>query len=146
MAIKASVAGSDMDTHDGFGVMTSATQVLDARRFFATTRRVTSVSVMIPANSPELLVMMAASPLLLASICTTESTVSSVVDIMGALGRSLETGLLLVNGVASLFDTLVTLRAEVRLLFVLSRNGVLNGVFTTAGSAARKLLIDLSDG
>ena len=64
---------------------------------------------------------------------------------MGALGRSLETGLLLVNGVARLFDALVTLRAEVRLLFVLSRNGVLNGVFKTAGSVSRKLLIDLSD-
>ena len=48
--------------------------------------------VMIPANSsPELLVMMAASPLLIASIFTTESTVSSEVDIMGALGRSFDT-------------------------------------------------------
>ena len=65
MVIKASVAGSDMDTHYEFGVMTSATQVLDARRFLATTRRVKSVPVMIPANLPELFAMMVASALLL---------------------------------------------------------------------------------
>ncbi|KAL3783576.1 hypothetical protein ACHAW5_007884 [Stephanodiscus triporus] len=136
MVINASVAGSDMDTHEGLEVMTSATQVLEARRFFATTRRVTSVSVMIPASSPALLVIMAASPLLLASICAMESTVESEVDIMGAFGRSLDTGLLLVNDVARFFDTLLTLQAEMILVFVLSCNGVLNGVFTTAGGAA----------
>mmetsp|Transcript_3739 Transcript_3739/g.8331 ORF Transcript_3739/g.8331 Transcript_3739/m.8331 type:complete len:283 (-) Transcript_3739:94-942(-) len=93
MVTNASVAGSDMDTHDGLGVITSETQVVDAGRFFATRRRVTSVSVMIPARPPLLSVMIAASPLLLASICATERTVSLEADIIGALGRSLDTGI-----------------------------------------------------
>ena len=144
MVINASVAGSDMDTHEGLEVMTSETHVLEARRFFATTRRVTSVSVIIPASSPALLVIIAASPLLLASICTTESTVSSAVAIIGALGRSLETGLRLVDAAARFFDTLDTLRAEVR-PDVVSRNGFLNGVFTTAGGAELTVCLYVPD-
>ena len=68
MVTKASVAGSDIDTQDGFGVITSDTRVDDAGSCLATTRRVTSVSVMIPARPPLSSVMIAASPRLLASI------------------------------------------------------------------------------
>jgi len=60
---------------------------------------------------------------------------------MGALGRSLETGLLLVNVVAKLFDTLA---AVMGLVIALTCNGVLNA-FTAAG-AMGKSAIDVADG
>jgi len=73
--------------------MTSAMEVVDAGSFFATRRRVTSVSVTIPAKPPLESVMMAASPRLLASIWATERTVSLEVETLGGLGRSLDTGI-----------------------------------------------------
>lgn len=93
MVTSASIAESDMATQVGSAVMTFATEVADAGNCLATTRRVISVSVMIPARLPLAFTIKAASPLLLARVCETKSTLSEVPIRIGFFGRSFETGL-----------------------------------------------------
>jgi len=88
----ASIALSDIDTQVGLEVITSVTHILDGSRYFATTRRVTSVSVNMPARPPFAPTTKDASPRLLASICATDKTLSSTFDNIGFFGRSFETG------------------------------------------------------
>ena len=78
MVTNASVAGSDIDTHDGFAVMTSVMQVVIGGSFLATKRRVISVSVTIPASPPSWSVMIAASQCFAAISCTISRTLLSV--------------------------------------------------------------------
>mmetsp|Transcript_116074 Transcript_116074/g.335240 ORF Transcript_116074/g.335240 Transcript_116074/m.335240 type:complete len:284 (-) Transcript_116074:542-1393(-) len=92
MVDMASIAGSDLETQDGFFVMTFATAVDEASRCRATTRLVTSVSVKIPCKLPSGPTIKDASPRLPASIWVTASTESSVDDKRGFFGRNLETG------------------------------------------------------
>jgi hypothetical protein len=63
--------------------------------------------------------------------------VSSDVEIIGALGRSLDTGVLLANAGGRSKDNLFTLLVEADPAFVLFRNGALIGAFTTEGGAVR---------
>ena len=93
MVTNASIAESVIETQVGLAVITSDTPVDLADNCFATTRRVTSVSVMIPARPPWALTIRAASPLLVASVCVTASTLCDASINMGFFGRSFETGL-----------------------------------------------------
>ena len=93
IVVMASMAESDMDTHVGFGVITSETQVWEAFICLATSLLVISVSVMMPARPPSSVTIREASPLLLANICVTDKTLSLAEEIKGFLGLSLETGL-----------------------------------------------------
>jgi len=91
--LSASIAESVRDTTVGFGVITSDTGVEDGLRYFAATRRVTSVSVIIPASPPLAPTTKEASPRLFASICATVKTLSVTFDNIGFLGRNTDTGL-----------------------------------------------------
>jgi len=84
------MAGSDIDTHVGFGVITFET-LQDVSTSLATTRRVISVSVMIPAR-PDLPITKDAAPRFFASICVTARMLSSTLDTNGFFGRSFDTG------------------------------------------------------
>jgi len=92
MVPSASIAESDIDTQVGFGVIATDTVEDDGSMSFATTRRVISVSVMIPARPPFESTTRDASPRLFASICVIERMLSFVEEINGFLGRSFETG------------------------------------------------------
>ena len=128
----ASVAGSDIDTQDGFAVITSDTRVDDAGSCLATTRRVTSVSVMIPARPPLLSVIIAASPRLLANNWVTANTVLSEWAITGAFGRSFDTGRSFLSGAADLATLAAAFAMSNEL--VLSLNAALIGALATTGA------------
>ena len=92
IVVIASIAESDIDTQVGFGVITWLIGVVLIVRLFATTRRVISVSVMIPTRHPEWSTISEASPRLFASICVTVRTVSLTLDNSAFFGRSWDTG------------------------------------------------------
>jgi len=87
------MAESLIETTVGLAVITFETLVLPASRSFATSRRVTSVSVKIPARDPSIPITNDAEPLLFASICETIKTLSLILEMRGFLGRNLDTGL-----------------------------------------------------
>jgi len=87
-----------MATQVGFAVITDEMLVLSGSMYLATTRRVISVSVMIPAKPPFALVIKAASPRLEASILVTSRIESFDEEMRGFFGRSLETGRLSFSG------------------------------------------------
>jgi len=80
-----------MDTQVGFGVITLET-LQDGSISLATTRRVISVSVIIPARPPDEPITKEASPRFLASFCVTSKIVSSIDERRGFFGRNFETG------------------------------------------------------
>jgi len=90
------MAESLIETTVGLAVITFETLVLPASRSFATSRRVTSVSVKIPARDPSIPITNDAEPLLFASICETIKTLSLILEMRGFLGRNLDTGFSLV--------------------------------------------------